>query len=654
MEDRQEPQSRGRFQGKCGWMKKAHGRVLFSYKDRYVSVDRTEILLYENEDQKNCLERVDLENYEKCQEMKSGFKKKHKLILLRSPKSPNKVQDLKFQAQSEEDRRSWIKALSDAIDRAKNKVFDQVTVDESSNLDHVTRSRPKRTKRPPTRIHMKEVADVSSDGLLRLDLDLDSAMISMGSHASSAVDGDENLKETASTEQSDPSQTRVLKPPMPPSKEAPAITEEEEEEEVKEEKEEEEEVKVKDTESSEAETSPNLKKKKLPLMPPNKPLLSLITPQDPPPTTAHPPTPPTTPPTTTTAHPPTPPSKTKKPTAEKIQEALQNEEEGFGLKTENIVKEIQESPTTLENNLEAGDAKADEAKADEAKADEAKADVAKVDNAKADNAKVDNAKADNAKADNAKADNAKADDAKADNAKADDAKAGNAKADNAKAGNAKAGNAKADNAKADDAKAEVPVVSVTESGSVPLSPKLGQREGENDSKKAEEKSVDSGQHSDDNSGDSESEDPLAIENNASDDSEINHEKWPAVNAQTRHAKGYTSWLSKPQTPIKPLIPLKPEKRSLSSGNILLDSCEEKTSLESGGVNMEKLEKEVAAEMEDTSELLTRASRAQGGEVGGGGRPEHLLTEAMEKLLKADQVLRACRKLTLSKNARKSW
>lgn len=40
-----------------------------------------------------------------------------------------------------------------------NSMFSQVKVDEGSNLEHVTRSRPKgnRNRRPPTRIHMKEV-----------------------------------------------------------------------------------------------------------------------------------------------------------------------------------------------------------------------------------------------------------------------------------------------------------------------------------------------------------------------------------------------------------------------------------------------------------------------------------------------------------------
>uniref|UniRef100_A0A3B3ZFA1 PH domain-containing protein n=1 Tax=Periophthalmus magnuspinnatus TaxID=409849 RepID=A0A3B3ZFA1_9GOBI len=114
------------FQGKSGWVKKAHGRVLSSYKERYISVGRTEIMVYENEDQKNCLERVDLENYDKCHEMKSGFKRKHRLVLLRSPKATNKVHDMKFQAPSAEEKEAWIKALCDGINRAKNKIFDEV------------------------------------------------------------------------------------------------------------------------------------------------------------------------------------------------------------------------------------------------------------------------------------------------------------------------------------------------------------------------------------------------------------------------------------------------------------------------------------------------------------------------------------------------
>lgn len=34
---------------KAGWLKKCYGRFLGSYKERYISVERTEIVVYENE-----------------------------------------------------------------------------------------------------------------------------------------------------------------------------------------------------------------------------------------------------------------------------------------------------------------------------------------------------------------------------------------------------------------------------------------------------------------------------------------------------------------------------------------------------------------------------------------------------------------------------
>lgn len=109
------------FLGKAGWVKKAHGRLLTSYKERYIHVEKTEVAVYDDEvesssglrvvlshiwpsrslevtemyfvlqDLQNCLERLDMENYEKCHELKSPFMKKHRLVLIRSPKSGNKV-----------------------------------------------------------------------------------------------------------------------------------------------------------------------------------------------------------------------------------------------------------------------------------------------------------------------------------------------------------------------------------------------------------------------------------------------------------------------------------------------------------------------------------------------------------------------------------
>ena len=69
----------------------------------------------------------------------------------------------------------------------------------------------------------------------------------------------------------------------------------------------------------------------------------------------------------------------------------------------------------------------------------------------------------------------------------------------------------------------------------------------------------------------------------------------------------------------------------------------------------KLETEVALEMEKTRELLSRVSQSQGG-VDGEGMPADLLAKAMEKLKKADHVLREVNKLKLAKTSsnRKSW
>ncbi|KAG7468124.1 hypothetical protein MATL_G00139520 [Megalops atlanticus] len=190
--------------GKAGWVKKSSGKFLGSYKDRFIQLEKTEIVVYDNEDLQNCLERVDLENYEKCHELRSAFKKKNRLVLIRSPKCGNKVHDIKIQAQNPEEKEAWIKAISDGINRAKNKIFDEVKVDASCSLEHVTRSRPKgnQGRRPPTRIHMKEVANVSSDGILRLDLD--------------AVDQTPNGTHQVNTEEDAPKE--AIKPPMPPSK----------------------------------------------------------------------------------------------------------------------------------------------------------------------------------------------------------------------------------------------------------------------------------------------------------------------------------------------------------------------------------------------------------------------------------------------------
>ncbi|XP_068597931.1 uncharacterized protein plekho2 [Brachionichthys hirsutus] len=183
--------------GKAGWVKRATGRLFVSYKDRYIHVEKTEVAAYKDEELQNCLERIDLENYERCEELKSSFKKKHRLILIRSPRCGCKVHDVKFQAQSSEEKETWIKALTDGINRAKNKVFDEVKIDESCNLEHVTRTRPKgnQNRRPPNRIQMKQVASMSFDDVPHLNTALDDDTL-----MSNGTQGDGTPKEATQAE----------------------------------------------------------------------------------------------------------------------------------------------------------------------------------------------------------------------------------------------------------------------------------------------------------------------------------------------------------------------------------------------------------------------------------------------------------------------
>ncbi|XP_057624748.1 pleckstrin homology domain-containing family O member 2 [Chionomys nivalis] len=157
---------------KAGWIKKSSGGLLGLWKDRYLLLCQAQLLVYENEDEQKCVETVELGSYEKCQDLRAVLKRKHRFILLRSP--GNKVSDIKFQAPSGEEKESWIKALNEGINRGKNKAFDEVKVDQTCALEHVTRNRVRggQRRRPPTRIHLKEVASAASDGLLRLDLDV--------------------------------------------------------------------------------------------------------------------------------------------------------------------------------------------------------------------------------------------------------------------------------------------------------------------------------------------------------------------------------------------------------------------------------------------------------------------------------------------------
>ncbi|NXX78449.1 PKHO1 protein, partial [Urocolius indicus] len=128
-------------------------------------------------DEKNIQETFDLSDYEKCEELrksKSRSKKNHSKFTLAHSRQPgNTAPNLIFLAVSPEEKESWINALNSAITRAKNRIFDEVTVEEDSYLAHPTRDRAKiqHSRRPPTRGHLMAVASTStSDGMLTLDL----------------------------------------------------------------------------------------------------------------------------------------------------------------------------------------------------------------------------------------------------------------------------------------------------------------------------------------------------------------------------------------------------------------------------------------------------------------------------------------------------
>uniref|UniRef100_A0A8C6NSH7 Pleckstrin homology domain containing, family O member 2 n=1 Tax=Nothobranchius furzeri TaxID=105023 RepID=A0A8C6NSH7_NOTFU len=556
----------GRGRVKAGWVKKAHGRLLTSYKERYVHVEKTEMVVYENEDLKNCLERLDLENYDTCHELKSPFKKKHRLILIRSPKSGHKVHDLKFQTQTAEEKDAWIKALSDGINRAKNKVFDEVKVDESSNLEHVTRTRPKgnRNRRPPTRIHMKEVCV---------------CVIQRQAVNSFCLETSGKLFKHVCL--------FFKKPPMPPSKEAKPAEE-----------------------ASEDPKTGAKKKTGPPPTPPGKPLIS-----------------------TTTVRPPTPPSKETKPcqaAEEPTKEDDSGSETAVGAKEElNVLPHLSDNdPESSTAEGDVSDGITQEVVSNTRTSDPAERPPLSTQHPEEPSV-ISQPKG----------------------ALDSDDSAGPLPALEVPL------------------QSKVPLVAVSDADpltdSFGLSPLLSNLAGEK-KKKAEEKSVDSGQHSDDESEGSGSEDTLAASTSAlqgshvaldvldvvEDNIQTSVHLRPAAELQVR-SNTLSYCRSEPnQKPPKP--PSKP--RSVSIGDLLSESSgSPQLELSSSGAPdpiVTKLEAEVALEIQRTSELLSKAQ----GEGNGGGMPEELLGKALEKRKKADHVLKEVQKLkrTKSSSSRMSW
>ncbi|NWT06576.1 PKHO1 protein, partial [Mionectes macconnelli] len=166
---------------KVGWVRKFCGKGIFReiWKNRYVVLKGDQLYISEKEvkDEKTTQETFDLSDYEKCEELrksKSRSKKNHSKFTLAHSRQPgNTAPNLIFLAVSPEEKESWINALNSAITRAKNRILDEVTVEEDSFLAHPTRDRAKiqHSRRPPTRGHLMAVASTStSDGMLTLDL----------------------------------------------------------------------------------------------------------------------------------------------------------------------------------------------------------------------------------------------------------------------------------------------------------------------------------------------------------------------------------------------------------------------------------------------------------------------------------------------------
>ncbi|XP_061462263.1 pleckstrin homology domain-containing family O member 1 isoform X2 [Rhineura floridana] len=166
---------------KVGWVRKFCGKGIFReiWKNRYVVLKGDQLYISEKEvkDEKNIQEVFDLSDYEKCEELrksKSRSKKNYSKFSLGHSKEPgNTAPNLVFLAVSPEEKESWINVLNSAITRAKNRILDEVTVEEESYLAHPTRDRAKiqHSRRPPTRGHLMAVASTStSDGMLTLDL----------------------------------------------------------------------------------------------------------------------------------------------------------------------------------------------------------------------------------------------------------------------------------------------------------------------------------------------------------------------------------------------------------------------------------------------------------------------------------------------------
>ncbi|XP_053303321.1 pleckstrin homology domain-containing family O member 1-A [Pleuronectes platessa] len=165
---------------KVGWIRKFCGRGIFRelWRNRYVVLRGDHLYISDKEvrDERKAQEVFDLADYERSEELrktKSRSKKNHsRFTLLRCRRPGNTVPNLVFLAVSPEEKESWVHVLNVAVITAKNRVLDQVSIEENSALAHLTRDRAKipHGRRLPTRGHLLAVASTSSHGMLTLDL----------------------------------------------------------------------------------------------------------------------------------------------------------------------------------------------------------------------------------------------------------------------------------------------------------------------------------------------------------------------------------------------------------------------------------------------------------------------------------------------------
>lgn len=186
--------------------------------------------------------------------------------------------------------------------------------------------------------------------------------------------------------------------------------------------------------------------------------------------------------------------------------------------------------------------------------------------------------------------------------------------------------------------------------------------------KAEEKSVDSGQHSDDDSDGSRSGDTLAVStaamrgSHAGLDMDSSEDDLPSLSYSGTLAGTRVSDTEDPcQSPeADPRGKTSTKSKSASFGDLTSDGAvgleqhvgAARDGPQSRGVR--KLQAEIFLEIQKTTELLNSAPERGAGDAGG-DLPESLLAKAMEKLQKAERVLREAKKLqSAAPTKRKSW